>query len=576
MYGHELTHAYNTNLDGENVFKGKEQLFSKDLNSPAFTPSGQSTLDYKGTPTEFAAYLSQIRRHYMEKNPTARINDLRTAENILQQYTPVSKEEYVKNYKDYLNKFTAEQKSNIDFNQNLKSLPTDSNNSGSQARYMYLPQQYPTSKMNKDPGDWLRLYEQHVETEPTSFSEFLKKQPTIPDASGIQNLLPVIMKDPDLKRKAILQILSVVKNNQKQDQSGIQELARNSALKTATVEKQAFLKTMYQLGRGIYYAPEFIKNTFNPGVGKLKGALNTTARVGHGTLPRYLENTVNNFRNSAPARIITPETSQLRQRYANYHKELLNSSPTYRQIFGPKQQNPQNILTNKVYSAENLPSTRDYWGSKLPSKQLERRIQDEIEAYHINKGTSGHFSPTSNAISLPIYAPRPPKPLFANPVYKQWSDMNETLRHELGHAYQFNPNAIPNSLQGLIYKLNQAPDNSYSKAIARYLAEVQSQASQKRGMFNQIINAYKYITNKDQLNSYVNSYGPHLSKYPDVHRTGYLAARSLPYTLAAGASYPVISRLPNPISFNGVPRTQQELPVNWEDRSRRIGGMRGY
>ena len=141
-FGHEIAHAmhdeeskYRRSPSG--VFAGHENVFK---DNPLATQNAgvgdeRTGLQYYGTPTEFGAYMSELRRDWIEKNPGKRINDFPTAEALLEHYNPARK----------------------------------------------------------------------IEPE------------TTPHITNIQDLLPEIMSNPELKRKAILQILhSIVQNKQRQ------------------------------------------------------------------------------------------------------------------------------------------------------------------------------------------------------------------------------------------------------------------------------------------------------------------------------------------------------------------------
>jgi hypothetical protein len=142
MFGHELAHAMH---DEESKFsRTPSGVFADHENSFKDNPTAMQNagvgdertgLQYFGTPSEFAAYLSELRRDWIEKNPGKRINDFPTAEALLEHYNPARK----------------------------------------------------------------------IEPE------------TTPSIHSMQDLLPEIMSNPELKRKAILQILhSIVQNKQRQ------------------------------------------------------------------------------------------------------------------------------------------------------------------------------------------------------------------------------------------------------------------------------------------------------------------------------------------------------------------------
>ena len=205
LFGHELTHAvHSENKHEENIFNKYKNQFQ-----PNFTESGssnvgtssnpKSVLDYKGTPTEFGAYLSELRRDWIEKNPGKRLSKPSEAESLLNYYNP----------------------ENPDYGWKQFIVPE------ANARGYGYNRQFPTSNSNLHPA--LRAaYSNNPEFDPVkSEQKELKNLPKgyipeniffpPPNISNIQELLPTIMSNPELKRKAILQILSsVVQNKQPQ------------------------------------------------------------------------------------------------------------------------------------------------------------------------------------------------------------------------------------------------------------------------------------------------------------------------------------------------------------------------
>ena len=228
IYGHELTHAMHQNasnplsrqaqslsmgglFEASNVFKGHESKFPEHLSKPGGASVGQSgdrrsKLDYMGKPTEFSAHLSELRRHWIENNPGKALNDIPTAEALLQDYNPARNKQH-----------------------DFSIMVPDNEISYDSA--------YPRSRANE--GDYYKTRspreridrQQHLQTFYDKHQEYWKarKASGVPDGqeridpqvptvnSDFQKLLPTIMSDPKLKQKAILQILSsVVQNKQRQ------------------------------------------------------------------------------------------------------------------------------------------------------------------------------------------------------------------------------------------------------------------------------------------------------------------------------------------------------------------------
>ena len=145
ILGHELTHEIHrrNNYLGGNLFKGYESKFPEHLSGRGTAGVGgiddpQSMLDYMGDPSEFGAYSSELRRHWIQNNPGKALDKIPAAEALLQHYNPAR----------------------------------------------------PTGERGDTP---------------------------VPNINDFQELLPTIMSNPELKKKAILQILhSVVQNKQRQ------------------------------------------------------------------------------------------------------------------------------------------------------------------------------------------------------------------------------------------------------------------------------------------------------------------------------------------------------------------------
>jgi hypothetical protein len=114
--GHELTHAmhrnasnsaaraaqnyamYNDPIGLPNVFKGYEGKFPEHLSKPGGAGVGnsedqRSRLDYLGGPSEFGAYLSELRRDWIANNPGKALDNIPAAEALLQHYNPYKKVE---------------------------------------------------------------------------------------------------------------------------------------------------------------------------------------------------------------------------------------------------------------------------------------------------------------------------------------------------------------------------------------------------------------------------------------------------------------------------------------------------
>jgi hypothetical protein len=205
--GHELTHAMHTsNRHGEPIFKGHEASFAKD---PEFAaPSGVSDAndsrtkaEYFGTPTEHGAYLSELRRDWIEKNPGKRISTVPEAEEVLKAYVPASEEER----NDRVFRYST---------QNHPTMPYD---------YMQPEKIFgENEQINEETRRDLTDLRRRSAASPGAvnrqgWEEVEVPARNVPDISKIQQFLPGIMSNPTLKKKALIQLLhSVVQNKQRQ------------------------------------------------------------------------------------------------------------------------------------------------------------------------------------------------------------------------------------------------------------------------------------------------------------------------------------------------------------------------
>ena len=205
--GHELTHAMHTsNRHGEPIFKGHEASFARNPELTASTSVGNpgdyaTTADYFGTPTEHGAHLSELRRDWIEKNFGKRISTFPEAEEVLKAYVPASEEE--KN--DRVFRYST---------QNHPTMP-----------YNYMqPEKIfgKDTKINEETRRDLADLRRRSAASPGAverqgWEEVEVPAKNVPAISDIQKFLPGIMSNPQLKRLAILQILSsVVQNKQRQ------------------------------------------------------------------------------------------------------------------------------------------------------------------------------------------------------------------------------------------------------------------------------------------------------------------------------------------------------------------------
>ncbi|NBO19739.1 MAG: hypothetical protein EBV03_11075 [Proteobacteria bacterium] len=121
----------------------------------------------------------------------------------------------------------------------------------------------------------------------------------------------------------------------------------------------------------------------------------------------------------------------------------------------------------------------------------------------------------------------------------------ETMRHELGHAFQANT-AQPNSLQGWIQEMRNPQNSPWRQAAGHMLAEVNSNAAQAKSIPGQISNGLKFLTDPAMARYYSNYYAntPFASQYAMLHG----GAAAAPYVgagtaAAAGGTYGVNSIL---------------------------------
>ena len=235
IFGHELTHAMHLNASNlltrtaqnlamagpfalPNVFKGHESKFPEHLSKPGGAGVGnsgdrRSRLDYLGTPTEHAAYLSELRRDWIANNPGKALDNIPAAEALLQHYNPAREVEpgsrfdvtvpdaVINNNVTY---DSAYPRSRANENDAFKTMKPKERAWHTQYLQRYYDQQQKAFQARKASG------------EPDGYRKIDVEQP-VPNITPIQRLLPEIMSNPELKRKAITEILSsVVQNNQRQ------------------------------------------------------------------------------------------------------------------------------------------------------------------------------------------------------------------------------------------------------------------------------------------------------------------------------------------------------------------------
>lgn len=226
--GHELTHAMHRNAsnllpriaqnvamsDGllglPNVFKGYESNFPEQLRKAEFG------VNYYGRPTEFGAHLNELRRDWIANNPGKALNSIPAAEALLQHYNPARKVKapdiittpilIPDNGITYDSAYPRSPKTVGD---DLKTLPPQeraSDERSLQRQYDYEQKSFQARKASGVPDGYneLQLWQPGDKPVPMPNSRF-------------QQFLPTIMSEPELKRRAIIQILSsVVQNKQRQ------------------------------------------------------------------------------------------------------------------------------------------------------------------------------------------------------------------------------------------------------------------------------------------------------------------------------------------------------------------------
>ena len=229
-YGHEFTHAMHRNASNilsrtgqsfsmnplnplfglPHIFKGYESKFPEQLRKP-----GGFGVDYYGRPTEFGAHLSELRRHWIENNPGKTLNDIPTAEALLQHYNPAREVEGPRSFNitipdNDITHDSAYPRSNINRGDLYKMLsPAARNRQQIVDQYFYKQ-------------DQKSFQDRKASGVPDGHREIRMFQPgdkPVPENAnpGFQRLLPTIMSEPELKRKAIIQLLSsVVQNKQRQ------------------------------------------------------------------------------------------------------------------------------------------------------------------------------------------------------------------------------------------------------------------------------------------------------------------------------------------------------------------------
>ena len=218
--GHELTHeihSRNNYLDG-NLFKGYESKFPEHLSGRGTAGVGgksdqRSTLDYKGDPSEFGAYLSELRRDWIANNPGKALNNIPAAEALLQHYNPARDVQPVRDFSmmvpdDAISYDSAYPRSFANRGDVIKSLSPRERAQENRDAQMFYNMDQKSFQARKKSG------------EPDGYRKIELEQPgdtPVPNINGFQELLPTIMSNPTLKKKAILQILSsVVQNKQRQ------------------------------------------------------------------------------------------------------------------------------------------------------------------------------------------------------------------------------------------------------------------------------------------------------------------------------------------------------------------------
>jgi hypothetical protein len=235
--GHELTHAmhrnasnsaaraaqnyamYNDPIGLPNVFKGYEGKFPEHLSKPGGAGVGnsedqRSRLDYLGGPSEFGAYLSELRRDWIANNPGKALDNIPAAEALLQHYNPVKDVQpniittpilIPDNGITYDSAYPRSRKTEGDV---FKTLPPQTRAWAERS----LQRQYDEDQKS--------FQDRKASGVPDGYNPLKLWQPggkRVPYISPFQELLPTIMSEPELKKRAILQILSsVVQNKQRQ------------------------------------------------------------------------------------------------------------------------------------------------------------------------------------------------------------------------------------------------------------------------------------------------------------------------------------------------------------------------
>jgi hypothetical protein len=226
-FGHELTHEMhrrNNYLNG-NLFKGYESKFPEYLSSRGSAGVGgigdpQSTLDYKGDPSEFGAYLSELRRDWIANNPGKALDNIPAAEALLQHYNPYKKVEAPRRFNitipdndiTYDSAYPRSFANKGDVIKSLSPRERAQENRNAQRFYKQDQQAFQARKASGVPDGYkeLKLWQPSSNSKP------------VPDINGFQELLPTIMSNPELKKRAILQILSsVVQNKQRQARTNV-------------------------------------------------------------------------------------------------------------------------------------------------------------------------------------------------------------------------------------------------------------------------------------------------------------------------------------------------------------------
>jgi hypothetical protein len=205
---HEITHAMHRRGSkfGTPVFKGHEASFARtpEITAPAFpgdANDSRTQADYYGTPTEHGAYLSELRRHWIENHPGKRISTLPEAEEVLKAYVPASEEER----NDRVFRYST---------QNHPTMPYNY----MQPEKIFGENEQINEETRRDLTDLRRRSAASPgAVERQGWEEVEVPARNVPDVSNIQKFLPAIMSNPTLKRKALIQLLhSVVQNKQRQ------------------------------------------------------------------------------------------------------------------------------------------------------------------------------------------------------------------------------------------------------------------------------------------------------------------------------------------------------------------------